>query len=161
MKIMKKFVFMFIVFALVFSCKKAPPPASPPPPPPPPPKTELVAFIQNIGDLSEVKNLEQGKSVEVSINPEKVLSTATTATVERFKSEWTYDELVPVNKKIPLTIIWPAERPSLLILDYNDLEGYYSSKDKFLVLDPKPEYVVKVGDKTYWVSKDRKLWKTW
>ena len=78
----------------------------------------------------------------------------------------TYDELVSVNKKIPLTIVWGEPGSWLLVTDYNDLIDYKSMGDsypaaKFTVLDPKPAYVVKVGEKTYWVTKDRKFWKTW
>ena len=165
---MKKFVFMFIVlaFALAVGCKKAPP-SPPPPPPPPPPKTEVVAFIQHIGDLPEVKSMEIGKTVQIPLSPEKILSPpAEYAVVEKFKSEWTYDELVSVNKKIPLTIAWGELGSRLLVLDYNDLIDYKSMLDsypeaKFTVLDPKPAYVVKVGEKTYWVSSKGTFWKTW
>jgi hypothetical protein len=166
---MKKFIFMFVVFAfaLAVGCKKAPPPAPPPPPPPPPPKTELVAFIQDIGDLSEVKNLEMGKSVQIALSPEKILSPpAEFAVVEKFKSEWNLDELLPVNKQIPLTIVWGELGSRFLVLDYNDLASYQSllarwPEVKFHVLDPKPAYIVKVGEKKYWVTLEGNLWKIW
>jgi hypothetical protein len=166
---MKKvlFLFMVLMFAFAFACKKAPPPPPPAPPPPPPPKTEFVAFIQHIGDLPEVKNMEDGKTVQIPLSPEKINSPpAEYAVVEKFKSEWTYDEMSELLKHGELTVIWPAERPSLMVAFGDDLVIYKSvymkyPDSKFLVLDPKPDLIVKVGEKTYWVTKEGNLWKTW
>jgi hypothetical protein len=166
---MKKFVFMLAVIALVLitSCKQAPPPPPQPPPPPPVPTKTLEQFVMKIGDLPEVKNLKLGKTVEIALNPEIIISPPSNpAIVEKFKSEWTYAELLKVNKQIPLTIVWGEPGSWLLVLDYNDLIDYKSMLDsypaaKFAVLDPKPAYIVKVGEKTYWVSSGGTLWKTW
>ena len=111
--------------------------------------------------------MELGKTVEVPLSPEKILSSpAESALVEKFKSEWTYKELLELLKHGYLTVIWPAERPSLLLTWNNDLEEYRSfymgyPNSKFRVLDPKPAYIVKVGEKTYWVTSEGNLWKTW
>lgn len=160
---MKKLLFLFTVIALAFitSCKQAPPLSPPPPPPKPVPTSTLEQFVMKIGDLPEVKNLELGKTVEVALNPETILSPPTgPAVVEKFKSEWTYAELLPVNKQIPLTIVFGEPGSRLLITDYNDLKSY-KPEGNLTVLDPKPAYIVKVGKKTYWVSSGGTLWKTW
>jgi len=86
-----------------------------------------MEFIQHIGDLPEVKSMELGKTVEVALNPETILSPPTgPAFVEKFKSEWTYAELLKVNKQIPLTIVWGEPGAWLLVRDYNDLMDYKS-----------------------------------
>ena len=109
--------------------------------------------------------MEPGEAVTVSIDPQKVDSlTATTARIERFKSEYTYDEMLEKLKHGYLTAIWPAERPSLLILFNNDLEEYRDfymkyPDSKFRLLDPRPEYQVTIGKELYWVTASGNLWK--
>ncbi len=156
-----KLILIMFLFALVFSgCKKKEVPA-------PPVVKEVIKiteeqFFQGLGERTDVKNLKIGDSLVVAISPGEVLSpSAKFAVVKPFKANLGYYELLPVSKKLPLTIVWVGKKGShLLVSDYPDLRDYFKPEDNFLVLDPKPAYSVRVGSKEYWVGPSGKFWKT-
>jgi hypothetical protein len=161
---MKKIVFLLVIFVLALGagCKKKVEPVASPPPPPPPKITE-VDFVKLLVTLPEVKNLKLEDFVNVKLNPEKVISpSAEFAIVQRLNSDWTYEDLLPISEQIPLTIVWVAKDGArLLVRDYVELREMYMPGDKFLILPPKPEYFVQVGENTYWLTESGNLWKTW
>jgi hypothetical protein len=165
---MKKvwYVLFVFLFALVFSgCKKKE--VLPPPPPKAEYKSTRVTeekFIQSLGNRQDVKNLKEGDSLIVIIGTkdEVINPSADFLVVNPFKSDYGYYELLRLLKKIPLTVVWEGKDGShLLIRRRSDLWKGHNSKDKFVVLDPKPAYSVQVGDRTYWVGPSGKFWKTW
>ncbi len=152
---------IFAAVAILFSsCKKKEVPVVQPP-------VAVVKmteeqFLLKLGERADVKNLKIGDSLVVAISPGEVLSpSAEFAVVKPFKANWGYYELLPVSKKLPLTIVWVGRKGShLLVSDYPDLRDYYKPGENFLVLDPKPVCSVKVGNKEYWIGPSGKFWKT-
>ncbi|MFH1503350.1 MAG: hypothetical protein ABIE36_01710 [Candidatus Diapherotrites archaeon] len=163
---MKKFLFLFIIFALVLGtgCKKKAEPVEALPPPPPPPEIEQTEFLLGLPNRTDVKNLKMGDSLIVTLNPEIINSpTASFATIGPFNPNLsTYYELNSVLKIGPLSTVWVGRDDShMLIRNYEDFVEYYNSSEKFLLLDPIPAYIVRVGSKLYWVGQEGKFWKTY
>jgi len=157
-----RFVLIVFLFALIFlSCKKR----EVPPPPVPKEVVKITEnqFLQGLGARTDVKNLKIGDSLRLAINPGEVLSpSAEFAVVKLFKTDWSYRELLMILEKLPLTVVWDlGEGTQLLVENYLDLKNNYNSSEKFLVLNPKPVYSVRVGNKEYWVGSSGKFWKTW
>lgn len=161
---MKKLLFLGVFFALILilgaGCKKKEAPVVPPPPPPPP-KVEISIsqFILSLADDPAVINLKEGESVILPI-PKEVNSAFASAFVKKLKSNPTYAELSGYLSKGPLTVVWAGKLGShLLIRNSADLKENYKSYEKFLLLDPIPEYSVSIGNKEVWIGKDGKFWK--
>jgi len=165
---MKKLLFLSMFFVLILilggSCKKKEAPvALPPPPPPPPVEISAPQFILSLADNLAVINLKEGEEISLPV-PKEVKSDFATVSVKKFKSEWTCKELLPISKKMPLTIVNGEPGSTLLVTNYFDLCNWYDTfgpNEKFIVENPKPMYSAILGDKEYWVGPSGKFWKTW
>ena len=158
---MKKFLFVCMILALVLgtSCKKKEVQSQSFPIASGITAMDEEQFVLTLVERNDVQNLQPGEAAVIVLDHRKVLSSSNVAVVVNIKSSWTYSDLLPVLKKIPLTSVWVAPKSGswLLITSYEDFLKYESA-DRFLVLDPKP-YFIKLKDSEYWVGHDGKLWK--
>lgn len=170
MKTKKSLFIDFVLFALLIlavmlsGCKKKEVPL-----PLPPVKAEKVTeadfVLKILKKLADQNKLEGSEVLPVSIDTAKVkIYDAQKATVTRFKSspEWTYSELKPVLKKIPLTVV---DGTGLPVWKYEDFLDYWKPGESFIVLDPKPVYHVQFWDgqvvkREYWINSEGNLWHT-
>lgn len=79
------------------------------------------------------------------------------ALVYLFKEDFTFDELKPILKEIPLTV----KSGYLLVENYESFLFFYESCDSFHVLAPKPKYCVQFDgeDYTYYLKENFGFWK--
>jgi hypothetical protein len=83
------------------------------------------------------------------------------AKVINFPSIFQYDKLKPILKEFPLSIQLICSAGSRIkIENYEDFVNNYGPEDGLFSVDPKPKYIVYVGDKIFLVGYKLKLWKT-
>ncbi len=158
---MKKILLLSLIFALVLgtSCKKK--------------ETVLLSPKKEVKEISKKEFAEsavrtayfrlssQGDSVVVSANHWKLIGTdAKFAVIKLFKPKWNYDELKPILKDYPLTVVYRfSDGSQNLVYSYEEFVNLIKNDDgPFFVLEPRPKYMVFLGKEIYLVSVKTKIW---
>lgn len=155
---MKKVLFLLVivVLALMAGCKKKVEPVEAPPPPPPLPKQTEQEFIKGL--VSHVPRLEPGKTLEVQIDKNQVLSNESKAEISLFPLEFISPAEKPyVVKYLFPAVVWKLTDSQLPVWDLPDYLDNTRPGEKIWILkdspNPKepfeniPTLLVKIGEK--------------
>jgi hypothetical protein len=158
MKTKVLFLFSFIaLLVIITSCKKKEIVVVPPPPLPIT-EQEYVLTLKAIADHA---GLTEDDKLSVPVDSNVIPHNASLAIVSVFKEDWTYTELKPVLKEIPLSVVWVGKSGAkLLIENYEDFVTNYKQWENFQVLEPRPVYNVIIGENQYWLTKEGGIWNT-
>lgn len=159
MKTKSLLLFVIFVALLTSGCKKEKPA-------PVIPKEPINITAEDFALLAAITVDKQGLNesfsrfiVEAGYNINDV--EADGARVRHFQKIWEYGKLEPIAIQYPLSVQLICEKGSLI--EISNLEVFlknYNSGDGLFQVNPRPKYIVTVGNKVFLVGYSLKLWRS-
>jgi hypothetical protein len=155
-----KILLFFVIFASVMNACKEEKPA--PVIPKEPINITAEGFALLAAKAVDKQGLNEGSSRFILVKGYNITDIdADGAKVRHFPKIWEYESLKPILIKYPLSLQNICEKSSSMQIDklkvfLND----FSSKDGLFKVEPRPKYLITVGNEVFLVGYGLKLWKT-